>query len=835
MSNGNGAAIRRLTKGSLHSNRKRNLFIVAAIALTTLLLGSVFSIGMSLLESVQREELRYMGTSAHAAVGHPTPEQLEKLRGLDYVRLVGTGNNVGYVKNPPGLENISLTLHYFDKTEWEKLRSPAYFDLVGSYPQKEEEIMISRGMLERMGITDPKIGMEIPLTYSMDGGGNELIEESFRLSGWFSNYQLLMSMNRADTLLVSEALSQKLGRTLAEDGSATVLFDDDSRVLEYCESLRTDLGLSDSQPVLPVNRYEREEGAELSGMLALAAVIAFLCFTGYLLIYNVLYISVSRDVRFYGLLKTLGTTPRQIRRIVMGQILRLCAVGIPLGSLLAAGLSLVAVPGLIEKMGATSGSATVSFSPVIYLGAAFFALLTALLGAMKPARKAAGSSPIEAQRYTGLEQGGGGVRRSAGGKPWRMALRNVFRDKKRAAVVLLSLTLGVTTFLTVTSLVSSMSVDGYINSMFDSDFVLRSNSQFSARGAEQDFDEAFLGELRSLPGLEEMSMTTREWMRMDYSKEAFGEYVADFFRRNGEELPSEEDIGRSFAGFIVGLGRKDVEKLNKTLEVPIDADAFLRGEFALAAVDDPSLLPTNELTLHPQRWGEEGFVPAAGNEGITMPIGGFVPFGYKMIGSGLAPTVFVSNTLMEELYGEPTLSEIGLDVAEGYDRQVLDALKQLTEGRHTVSLSSKLESMEELKNAKLALYVLGGGMALVIALIGILNFVNVMSVGIMVRRHELATLESVGMSKKQTRRLLIGEGLGYALLTLLLVYTAGSALTYGIFTLFRQQATYAVFTYPVLPLALVSLAILTVCVITPELSYRSLSRATLVERLREAE
>ena len=161
MKNNNGAVIRRLIDRSLKSNKKRNLSIIMAITLTTLLIGSVFSIGMSLVESVKMEKIRFTGTVAHAEIGHPSASQIEQLNNLDYVKVVGTDNNVAFVKNTPQMSKISLTLHYFDKTEWEKLRAPAYTDIAGNYPQKENEIMVSLGVLERLGINNPSIGMEI--------------------------------------------------------------------------------------------------------------------------------------------------------------------------------------------------------------------------------------------------------------------------------------------------------------------------------------------------------------------------------------------------------------------------------------------------------------------------------------------------------------------------------------------------------------------------------------------------------------------------------------------------------------------------------------------------
>ena len=138
-------------------------------------------------------------------------------------------------------------------------------------------------------------------------------------------------------------------------------------------------------------------------------------------------------------------------------------------------------------------------------------------------------------------------------------------------------------------------------------------------------------------------------------------------------------------------------------------------------------------------------------------------------------------------------------------------------------------------DAKLMLYILGGGVALVLAFIGVLNFTNVMATGVMARKRELAMLESIGMTERQMRQMLITEGLGYGLITVLSVDTLGSTLTYGIFTLFQQQADYAVFTFPTIQMLVAVTVVLIVCTVTPWLAYRSIHHDSLVERLRETE
>lgn len=76
--------------------------------------------------------------------------------------------------------------------------------------------------------------------------------------------------------------------------------------------------------------YTGAQLADSMDPIAMAAIVVLLLliiFTGYLIIYNVFQISVSNDIRFYGLLKTIGTTGRQIKRIVRQQALLLSLEG----------------------------------------------------------------------------------------------------------------------------------------------------------------------------------------------------------------------------------------------------------------------------------------------------------------------------------------------------------------------------------------------------------------------------------------------------------------------------------------------------------------------------
>ncbi len=826
MQNNNTAIIRKITERTLSSDKKRNIFVVVAIMLTTFMLASVFSVGLSFYKTTQRQQTSLMGTTAHAGISLPTPEQMEILGKLDYVKESGAGNHVASIKVKPEMGDMSLSFFYFDKSSWEKMRAPAYDDIVGSYPQNPNEIMVPKWVLESMGIENPELGMSIILDYFIDTTEKRTeYTQEFVLSGYFTSYMYVRSGN-IDTILVSKALSDTYGRAPQSDGSATVIFKDVSRIMDYCDRLEKDLGISESQSIRPIPMYDVDSSERSSWLVSIVLIVSFIMFTGYLLIYNVMYISVSRDIRFYGMLKTVGTTPKQIRKIVIGQILRMSLVGILIGTILAALFSLVLVPMIINSLGDLTVKAKISFSPLIYVGAVCLSLLTAFIGASKPARKAAEISPIEAVKFIGAETKEGNIRGNANAKPYKMAFRNIFRDRKRAFVVLLSLFISVTTFITITAVVNSMNIDNYISDFFDYDFSIKNNTaNFISSDTKQKFTKEILEQLQSVSGIEYIETNTQAMFYLTYS-EKLNDQISSVMEKEPTEKEMES-LKKGLSSVTVGIGSEALEELNKTLEKPFDIAAFERGDYVLIATNIPEKLESIDSI--------EVRLNFDSTEMFNLNVGGFVPPYFKSDTSSIGPTIICSNTLMEKLLGDPFIRTVNINVKKGYDAQALDEIKAITEGDKEISRTSRIEESEKMRSNKIIMYTIGGGIALILGLIGFMNFVNVMSVGIMVRKRELATLESVGMSKIQMRKMLIFEGLWYAIITIAFVSTLGTLISMTVFGLFKQQATYAVYAYPFIPALISGVTIFLICVATPEMAYRSISKFTLIERLREVE
>ena len=148
--NNNKSIIKRITKRELSADKKRNFFIVAAILLTAFMLTSVFSIGMSYYDTLAMREKRMQGSLSQMAFARPTEEQLGKIYTLDYIDVVGVGASVATTNDIPGLSECPIS--YVDQTQWEEMFCPTYTNIVGHYPEKENEIMLSRYLLDILGI-----------------------------------------------------------------------------------------------------------------------------------------------------------------------------------------------------------------------------------------------------------------------------------------------------------------------------------------------------------------------------------------------------------------------------------------------------------------------------------------------------------------------------------------------------------------------------------------------------------------------------------------------------------------------------------------------------------
>ena len=172
-------------------------------------------------------------------------------------------------------------------------------------------------------------------------------------------------------------------------------------------------------------------------------------------------------------------------------------------------------------------------------------------------------------------------------------------------------------------------------------------------------------------------------------------------------------------------------------------------------------------------------------------------------------------------------------IDSSYDKGIMEQLQSITASSPGITILSRYEKQQEMAGYLLTSRIIAAGLSTVFLLIGIMNFINTMVVSVNTRKHEFATLESIGMTKKQIRNVLLWEGGYYWSISFLLLATLGTAIYIPIYSAFRRMVPYAAFHYPVISLLVVAAIVLLVCLATPVITFMQNVKQSVVERLRQ--
>lgn len=208
--------------------------------------------------------------------------------------------------------------------------------------------------------------------------------------------------------------------------------------------------------------------------------------------------------------------------------------------------------------------------------------------------------------------------------------------------------------------------------------------------------------------------------------------------------------------------------------------------------------------------------------------------GTYFISGGSAPSLYVSDRFMEQLFAEPAIERAYVVYEKPYSRETEQLVRDVFAGCDTVSFSSKIDQYEEMRGTENQVKLLGGCLAMVIALLAVLNYCNMMAAKVQDRAKEFASLESIGMTRRQTQQMLALEGIGYALLSLLLSLLISLPAGYAVFqALNAYHINY--FSFPWGGCLGLGLLVLALCAAVPVLLYRASWKGSPVERLRDGE
>ena len=423
-------------------NRGRNRILMSAVTLCIVTLTMVFGIASGKTKAEYIKAVRAEGTTASVRIEHADNGIYQKIEDLSYVKESGRSISVGEATVS---EKHVCNLEVLDTSAWNKLVSPAYTEIHGHYPEKKRELMLSAKSLQQLGIETPKQGMKLSLTVQI--GLFQTAQETFLLSGWYTDY----TDSQASVGYVSEEKGKEWGYDLQETSDILLAQTDGMEWQKTEERLYQDLG-SKELKITADNTFAYEAINRLTGGYELAACGALVILFGmFLLIYNVMKISMNRDIQQMGLLYTIGTTKRQIKRIYFRQILTVLLPGVLLGSLFSGMILHLLIPEILGSryLNGYGGSGEFQvFSPAILLAAVGFAVILTLGTAWLVIRHVVSTSCVESTTaICGIRQPSKRKvnlkKRTKTGEIGYMAWQNVRRYKGRFLLTVISLFLGV--------------------------------------------------------------------------------------------------------------------------------------------------------------------------------------------------------------------------------------------------------------------------------------------------------------------------------------------------------------------------------------------------------
>ena len=879
----NRKCVRHLAWKSLLASRTRNLIAIVAIALTTMLFTSLFTIALSINDGFQQSNFRQVGGFSHGGFKYMTQAQFDELKDDPLIGQWGERRYLGMPREAPfNKAHVEVSFADANEAHW------MYCDPVeGSLPQEgTDQAATDTHVLELLGIK-PEIGAEFTLTFDVDGHETT---QTFTLCGWWEYDEAIV----ANHVLIPESRANEI---LAEvgvdpdspDDGMTGRWNLDVMLKSGSRHIERDLN-----QILENRGYQSETagdnyidtgvnwgytGARMSDIvdpmtvMAIAGVILLIVFTGYLIIYNVFQISVAGDIRFYGLLKTIGTTPRQLRRIIRLQALTLSAVGIPIGLVIGWLIGGQLTPVIVARLNGIMPMTSVS--PWIFVVSAAFALLTVLISCRKPGRMAARVSPVEAVRYT---EGSSEKTRVKGRKarkvsPFTMAWANLGRSKGKTVVTVLSLSLAVVLLTVTVNFAGGFDMDKYVSNFTASDFIVANAGKFQTStlfSAEQAVPQSVIDDIDAQGGITDSGVVYGQTSPVL-------EYVTeDWFRQNKQNFYTPEEMDnlirltdKNEAGLLAdgvqisGMSDFALDHLT-VLEGDLSA-LYEPGSRAIAAVYSEDDYGNADRNSHWARLGDtvtlryveesEYYDPDTGEVWASLedvPDGAnWVerPVKYRDVDYTVAALVTVPSALSYRYYGsdefilndETFVQDTGtsdvmyyaFDTTDETNAAMESFLADYTENVNPeLDYESKATYAGEFESMRSMFLLLGGALSFIVGLVGVLNFFNAILTGIIARQRELAVLQAVGMTGRQLRAMLIWEGLLYALgaagLALILTLTLGPIAfqaVEGLFWFFTYHLNLTPFLFIIPLFALLGAGI-------PVITGHEMAKRTVVERLR---
>lgn len=805
--------------------KSKNILIGIAIILTTLLLFVIPSIGKDMVE-VNFAVINKIYPTWHALYRNVDESTVMKLAAHHDVKTYGLRSDAGYMN----LEDATVSMMYMDRTGMELYKVKLQ---EGQLPQKENDIVVSKGILEALG-QNGKIGDTITVPYQIlkDDGLDYTKEKDFRICGFLADNESSKEQKQY-TSLVSEAFLKAeipveqvkyrfLLQVNGQKGNTTADY------TETIQNIARQFGISEDD--MNINKeYLAANYVDPATIPVIVGIMLIVVLAGIITIYSVYYVSMNQRVREFGKLKAIGATKRQLRQIVLREGMGVALFAIPIGLLIGTVAVKVVLLQFVEHAKDSNVLITEAYKVVakgevqlyywwIYLLAIAVTLCTVYLSLMKPMRMAAKVSEIEAMRYQG-----GSKRQKSNRKGYqflnigRLTKRNLAENKKKSTITIVSMAVtGIFVMMvaTVLSCANPMeSAKSSIVGQYEISPIVESGNkehpeyEWAEVQKNNPLNEGLKQQIEELDGVERVDVFTA-------------------LKVSGG--PFEEKIGTEF---INGVPEEYAEELKKgitegnvTYEELKSGDKVILDRALLHWYPDIKVGDKLKLNIHDgdNTFQKEIEVAAIGEYGT-----GLTNYNCLIMAKEGAEKLTINNSS----------SYFQVIADKDYDEALEASLQAIVDGSGRLQMRTWKNEYDTWENAIQMTRGACYAFIIILAAISIMNLINTMINSVHVRKKELGMMQAIGMSDRQLMKMLQLEGIFYTVGTLIISIGVGSLAGYPLFLYAKRTGMFDISTYhyPVTAAIIIILTLFVIQMLLAIFIAKSVRKDSLIERIRFSE
>ena len=846
----------RLARLQISSHRLRTTFVAVAVVLTTVLYMTVISFAYCSLDSVQLSKMLASGSDIHASIfdmgysisGEALREEIQRAPEVSETFLMSF-EPVRWVE-PAEANDVEqdFGMVFVDR---EKILPHLFMTLTeGRFPQGADEILLCREVFPTLSIGD-QVRFFIKSVKAA-----EPMERTYTVSGFYHS--------DADVPPPAVAL---YGEHVAEELELSVIvqfhssFGIDRRldaVVERLSQWETPGEERRSQINYAFVAADLGSLLQPGTVLLMLLVIGVLFFAAFLLIYNVYSIALTQDMRSFGLLKVIGMTHRQMKKLTLMQTGLIACGALPVGLLLGYFIGFRLLAPVFMSM---SGEVLpYRFSPIIVLLSGGLTLFTLFFSALRPLARIKKMTPIQSvsaeleSKAPKKEK-----RREAPASPRSLAMAGLRRSRGRMLVTSLSAVVSVLLFILVGAFTEiDTMIGGKQLGMFDVELGLWDGGRNGLIPEELTKISKFvavepdiLDSLASSDNVEETRLLRFQQIDADITP-GLAEEIRDFM------AGSEYDFVRKEYQDILDCGSVKAAVLSIPDELCREIIVSQEDRLKPACYDGEELYDGRHiLCISTESDGQEVYLNLRLSSGdalssdnlskdyrvihLELPSGLWTALG-KICGrltansAGVEEMFFLlPESVFEREFPDAPAFTVLVNAKEGRSDALLEEVQALTEGRGVGSgdtsfeylVGGKLTNMKALQERLGAIQLTGYSLCGIIFLIGLMNMVNSALTSTVLRRREFAMLETVGMTRGQLRRMMVYENSVGGVFGLA-AFVVGSALSNALLARVFDVKVSAIS----LPAVGILLLLFAIGGVAAEFSYRLATRASLTERVK---